>query len=611
MVRYFLAPIFFLTCFAVGGGLHFLYFSYKSAPLKATKANILWIEGKQAETSSAVQHLSSNQQRLYLLCLRGFFLQQQKKFIESDKIFAKIYDQRNKASFLFQEELIGGKIFNAFFLDNADELSALVSTYLQECPDSLYAPFFQFLLAYKEKRFLEAMEYLASWEGKGKIQERIDWLNSSIESLFSQIFLGTIKAHCLIETEKFTEGRCILNEIIERMLKKEWEWNTRNYDTALLLLSRSYFLELKRSTTTSIYSDYYEMLYFYQKKIHSIDQRAYEQFLPQHELIPTLIAHAFILPTEQLAPLINLIKNWDKFYTHPDNTLLIQPLLQHCFVSPKQVGHICHILMQAGLDNIAKKIIDAFANLLSEKVKQIAIKDAQVCLSILKRLQPNMLFTEQLTVSQDTLISIVSHDDKRHTQLRNYLKLWEEIQSYDIDRQQLVQQLIEGAKSLWHEGNYDDKALSLLHVILQFTNYDIESANSVFLFIKQVYKQALSIHAIDRLLKLEEFISDSALTPIWISEEEIANFLADAEYLYEHGEYKKCYLYSLWLTKVAPSSLTYRLLGLCLLENKHYLEAWKCLHTASLTCCAGDTKIQKALTLCQKHLSKEMRYYKR
>lgn len=68
----------------------------------------------------------------------------------------------------------------------------------------------------------------------------------------------------------------------------------------------------------------------------------------------------------------------------------------------------------------------------------------------------------------------------------------------------------------------------------------------------------------------------------------------------------KCYFYSLWLTKIAPSPLTYRLLGLCLFENKSYLEAWDCLNALPSNERLYDSKVQKALALCQKHLPKDL-----
>lgn len=41
-------------------------------------------------------------------------------------------------------------------------------------------------------------------------------------------------------------------------------------------------------------------------------------------------------------------------------------------------------------------------------------------------------------------------------------------------------------------------------------------------------------------------------------------------------------------------------------ENKNYLEAWDCLHALPSNERLYDSKVQKALALCQKHLPKDL-----
>ncbi len=607
MVRYILFCAFFLSCFAMGGGLYFLCSSHNPSVTssESTQAATLWVNGQKEQVESFLQRLLPSQQRQCLLCFQGFILQKQKNMSQSEKVFSKIYNEVEKTQFLFKEEVIGGRILNAFFSENIEQMEVFVDTLYQQFPKSHYLPLFEFLLNYKQRHFDKALHALSVWRNQVKDTE-FSLLDLNIQQLVSDFFLGNIEAHCLIELGEFSSGRTILHRTIEKLLKRECDWNSEIYDYAVLMLSRSYFLELKQSNFCRIYPDYYEMILFYKKKVHTVDQRSYEKFIPQEELFSMLVEHLFIVPQERLSPLMQIIKNWERFYFDPKYDLVIQPLVEKFFSHPEQVTQICNSIVSFEIESLKKRLVDTFGTILSANVQKVQTTKAQQTLSVLKILDAGLWVSEKLIISPESLKDIIANDDLSYTNLRKYLNLWEEIQSYDIDRQQLVHYLMKEAKQLWHQGNCDDKALNLLHLILQFTDYDIESENLVFLFIKQAYKQMLSGHAITRLLKLEDFITDEGLTPITICEEEIANFLADAEFLYIQGEYHKCYFYSLWLTKIAPSPLTYRLLGLCLFENKSYLEAWDCLNALPSNERLYDSKVQKALALCQKHLPKDL-----
>ncbi|AHK63642.1 DUF1347 family protein [Chlamydia avium] len=601
MVRYVLFCVFFFSCFSAGGGLYFLYSILPSKTyLNNTK---IVVDGRKEREMSFLKRPLSNNKQKTLLCYQGFLLQKQRNINQSDKIFIKIYDENKNASFLFKEEVLGGRILNAFFLEDIDLMQELIETLRQQFSQSHLLPLFEFLLHYKKKCFSQALDSLYLWKECLKSHET-SLLSENIQLLLSDFFLESMEANCLIEMGEFSLGRVILNRIIEKFLKRECDWNSDIYDNAVLMLGRSYFLELQQSHSSKVYPDYYEMILFYKKKVHTIDKKVYEQFIPQETFFSMLMEHIFIVPESRLSPLLQIIENWDRFYFNPNHELVIQPLVNHFFSSSNKVSRICCSIVGFREDSLKKKLIDTFGAILSEKVLQLKTNEAQKTLSLLKQLDSDIFLSKKLIISPETLQEIIFHDDVNYTNLRKYLNLWEEIQSYDIDKQQLVKHLIKIANQLWQLGTCDNKALNLLRVILQFTNSDIESENIVSRFVKQTYKNLLSSHAISRLLQLEDFIVDIGLNPITVCEEDIANFIADAEFLYSQGKYKQSYLYSLWLTKIAPSPQTYRLLALCLVEHKCYAEAWEYFSLLS-THARYDPKVQKALALCYKCLSKD------
>ncbi|SPN73866.1 Protein of unknown function (DUF1347) [Chlamydia serpentis] len=606
MFRYILFGVFLFTCFSSGGALYYLCFCHDfSQRLKDKKSESIWNERQKELSDSVLHYLPAQQQRSHLVCFQGFLLQKQQKFSQADRIFSKLYDEVKDGPFLFREEILGGRLINSFFLEKIDVMETVLCLLHQCCPNSPYYHLFKALLCYKQHRFSEVTHQLTCWQEE-KEKGMAPLLNLSLEHLLSDFFLDYIFAHSQIEQKMFAEGRVILNRNINKLLKHESEWNAKTYDRIVLLLCRSYLLELLESDSKHIYSDYYEMVLFYLKKIYILEQSPYAEFLPEQELISLIMKHIFILPKEKLQPLIQILEIWQKHYVNPDSALIVQTLVTQFSHRIEEVISFCEAITSfPGLEELRQQVVMTFGSLLANKVQQIETEEAKQCVAILHVLDPSISISEKLALSSDTLNNIVSKDDEKHTKLQNYLDLWKAIQSYDIDRQQLVQHLVHGAKDLWQQGGNDEKALNLLHLVLQFTGYDIECESVVFLFVKQVYKQALSSHAISRLLKLENFISETKLPVVVISEAEKANFLADAEYLFAHGDYNKCYLYSLWLTKIAPSSQAYRLAGLCLMENKCYDQALEFLCMLPLTDSLNDHRTQKALAFCQKYQSKD------
>nr|CRI42873.1 Uncharacterized protein BN1224_DC9_BY_00150 [Chlamydia pneumoniae] len=605
MFRCILFGIFLLTCFSSGGVLYYLFCSHDFSIGPKEKSRSVWIEEEKEFTDSVLHHLPSQHQHLHILCFQGFLLQKQQKFSQAEKIFSKVYDEAQDGPFLFKEEILGARLINSFFLEKTDVMETILCLLNQRCPNSPYYHLFKALVCYKQKLYREVIEQLAYWQEE-KTRALAPLLNISIEQLLTDFLLDYISAHSLIEQKMFPEGRVILNRNINRLLKHECEWNAKTYDRIAILLSRSYFLELVESKSADIYFDYYEMVLFYLKKIYILEQCPYAELLPEEELVSLIMEHVFILPKDKLYPLIQLLEMWQKHYVHPNSSLVVQILVDRFSTHMEGAIRFCEALVSfSGLEELHQQIITTFEELLSNKVQQIKTEEAKQCVALLHILDPSISISEKLALSSDTLQNIVSGDDEQHTKLRNYLDLWEAIQSYDIDRQQLVHHLVYGAKDLWKKGGNDEKALNLLQLVLRFTSYDIECESVVFLFVKQAYKQALSSHAIARLLKLEKFISEANIPSIVISEAEKANFLADAEYLFAHEDYDKCYLYSMWLTKVAPSPQSYRLAGLCLMENKRYDEALEFLCMLSPNDSINDYKTQKALAFCQKHQSKD------
>lgn len=449
-------------------------------------------------------------------------------------------------------------------------------------------PLLEWIGLYKQKHFSQALEMLDLWKKKLEITpvEKNKLSSDAIEG---------IAAHCLIETGEFCRGREKLHRLIGRLLKEENPWNTEVYNHVVLLLSRSYFLELRCSQSPEIYPDYYETILFYGKKISPSAQYAYEYFLPQEEFIHMLMEHVF--DEADRLPLLELFAHLNGMYMEPNYDVVVRCLLETFFLKQSQVYDLCCSL--SSLEPLQKRVLHEFSSVYFEKIKQGELTQAKQIFVLLQKLDPERWM--KITPCLDSVQEILSSDDEEYTHLKHYLTLWQSEQDVRIDKEGVIEYVLDEARRLWLEGE-DRRSLHLFRMILWFTHYDEEKKNTIHAFIKNQHAILLSKQSITRLIEIEDFIIETGMDSIAIPEEALANFIADAEFLYSQGKYTTCYYHSLWLTKVAPSSKTYRLLGLCLVERKCYAEAWRYLHLIPDQERMLDAALQKACTLCQKNM---------
>lgn len=551
MIRYGLFCSFFITCFASGGGLYMICSSQASS----SSQDIIRKAGRRCQdcVETLVDYVPACQQRHFALCLKGFSLQKQRYFTESNRLFARIYSEVEDVSFLLKEELLGGRILNAFFLKETGAMQEWITVLEKTFPTSVFLDIFKALWCYECREYEAALGYLKAWKDLLPGTRSL-CLDESLSVLFAESFLERLEAYSLMHVGRFVESRILLNRLLSQF--REHDGSDELYSHLTLMLCRSYLLELQSVKSPEAYTDYYEMLLFYQKKFEHSHEML-ESYVPSCELIPILMEQIFRVSEQDVENIVRLIRHWEISYGRVEHSLVIHPLLQGMSSSYDRVEYICSLLKTMAVEGTRISFVEALEELLAEKMQQVRTDEAWQCITLLRQLAPERSLSRQIKISQPALRNIVLMDDETHTNLREYISLWEPAL---LDTQQLACQVVRSAAQLWKSACDDEKALSVLLVILELTHYTAESCNLVMAFVRQAYSQALEVHAIDRLLVLDAFLDQARLSRITLGEEDLANLLADAQYLYEQGEYDRSHLYSTWLMRAAPSSKSARLL---------------------------------------------------
>ncbi|MBQ8498854.1 DUF1347 family protein [Chlamydia sp.] len=599
MVRIFLLVGFLLSCFSAGGKLY-LFFASKDSSLAQHESKYRTI-ARLREGSTLAEGLPVEQEQMYLLCCQGFALQIQKKFKESEEIFSRIYKRKTTAPFFLNRELLEGRILNAYFLDNMPLMAEYIAELEKEKGVEAHLWFFKALYAHRVKEYNATIEAFSLWF-EHVDQNKPLCLDTNIYELFPPYVLEDIAAESLICSGQYTEGRIVLDRIFNKILSREYVWSTDMYNRLVLMLGKSYLLELQEGVRSDLLPEYYATIIFYQKQMRGFDAFVYKTFFPESSLIPTLMQHICVVPETMLPLFMDALLLWENSYVHPNYALVLDGIKKEVVAGSGYAQKICHAIANSKIQKLKEKAIESFSDELVFWVAQGNTRLASEYLALLKILEPRTSWGYKLLLSKQDIMKMVCEDDEHYTRLKEYLILWEEQDVSDVDRQQLVHYLFFSAKHLWRSGQ-EKACLRLLKEIMSFSQREKACQNRVLQFVKRFYKQALAMRTFSQLMLIENFLDEEDFPKTLACDAEIANCLADAQYLFSKGDYQLCIIYSSWLVRVSSSKEALRLLGLSLVEQKEYHQAWEVLQKLSSKEDGCNSQVQKASLLCYKHVA--------
>ncbi|CCP58228.1 DUF1347 family protein [Chlamydia trachomatis] len=603
MVRVFLLVVFLLSCFSAGGRLYVFFSSRDDSPSHYDHTHRT--VARLREGSTLAEGLSMEQEQMYSLCCQGFSLQMQRKFQESEEIFSRIHKRKTSAPFVLQRELLEGRILNAYFLNNLSLMAECITELEKVSGVEAHLLFFKALHAYRTKQYHLAVDVLSRWFGHVD-QTKPFCLDTHVYELFSPYVLEEMAAESLIGARRYAEGRIVINSVFNKIFAREYAWSVDMYNRLVLMLGQSYLLELQEGVRSDLLPEYYETILFYQKQMKGFDAVAYKTFFPESMLVPTIMQHIFVIPETQLPLFMDALLMWENSYVHPDYSLVLERMKPAVLQDGIRTQKICQAIADSKIKKLKEKLIELFSDELVFCVSQGNTVCADQYLALLKMLDPRSSWGHKLLLSEKEIVNMVCEDDAQYSRLKDYLLLWEEQDIADVDRQQLMHYLFFSAKHLWR-GGQEEACLRLLKEILVFSQNEKACLNRTLRLVKHFYTQALAMRNFTHLVWIENFLDEVGLPKTLASDAEIANCLADAQYLFAKGDYRLCIVYSSWLARVAPSTEALQLLGLSLVEQKEYTEALEVFQRLPLGEDTWNSQVHKASLLCYKYIARQQK----
>lgn len=545
MTHYLLSFLFFLSCFSLGGGLYFLCCD-RSTPISQSKKHKISAQDDRVITKQTSCLIKKDCQQL---CQNAFALQRASCFHESDALFDTAFLMVEDHSH-YREEILGGKILNAFFSDDLDGLKRYLNAFENAYPKSFFIDLFKSLCCYKNEDYVGSLRYLSSWK-KSVFNDKTVLLKEHVDELNTSCFVDFLEAEGSIRNKKFSLGRLSLYRILDDLFNKKKHWDVKTYDQILLMLGKSFLKELQETKQVETQIECYKNILFYLEKTIEAKPEDYEKFLPQAELFANLRDHIIEFDAEGVHSIIQVIRFWENHYPSINSQLFTKPLVE-CFSGAyDSLLRFCSIFHSTGSENLKHEIIRVFENLLLENIRQLSIDGVQCCLHVIKKIDPQITIDDKFFLKEDSLGQLILQDDLHFSQLRQYLHLLEVVQLREALQEELKKYLLININHLWKLDGEEEKSLRLLALFNEFFQQSKSCKDEVRGFIKRVYKIALTNHDIERLILLENFVSSSNLEPVHIEEDVLANFLEDAKFLCFQDDDDLKALYSEWLNKIS------------------------------------------------------------
>ncbi len=551
--------------------------------------------------SSQGSSARSSLYKAYIQQMRGRF-ENGEKFLQTAFKAAKASHQRDLLC-----EISLAEAANRYCLGDEENFHAAVErarTYNSESP---LLPFFEGLDLYLQQSYAESLKKWGNetraqevpWSNdQGSQSQTAPWMAFAIESLFSPSWKRLHTAHSLIEAGDSASAREILEKESCAASSGE-EWLPLNH----LLLGLSYLKEA-RPLPLEQRDSYYKIARFYLERAHA------EELFPQEQkraitLLKEETAQLFLdSQFERAFSFIHLLQSWKagesiEELSHHFASLILQQ-------SPEVALSLCSALRKEFQGSPFHLLItEKLLATLSGHLKAGESDDLFRMWASIEQLAPSpqMAAKRIAALTSEELFEMVKKDNTSLSRTRQFLVFWEKLNRTPLEREVLARELLIHSKIFWHHEQQEKKGQHLMEIALNLSQHSPYVEREMSHFLTTLFKQAESSNMIGRLLlvydALEKFqISCQDL----ISKSTLANYLADADYLYHSRNYSAAKTIATWVLKLEPlHEVALRLAGLASFQMAEYGQALSYLQLVE----APDEESHNALMLSQVFASQE------
>jgi Protein of unknown function (DUF1347) len=450
-----------------------------------------------------------------------------------------------------QSEIALAQAMNSFY---KGELQAFC-TYVQKArithDNHNSLAFFEGLESYLNKSYADA---LLHWNLDTNTNDDSKWFDNTLNFLFPSAWRKLHAAHCFIELGDITNAK----EIIENASCLAGHEEVTQ-QLAHLMLGLSYLKEAGQ-TPYDQRGSYYKLAQFYFERV---------KFTAKLTLEKDLIIPHIEEETKRLLSInkMNGDKQWGFDFLHILQDWKAQGSIERLVDCLSH--HLCQQKDESSVE-LCKKVCEEFQGtpfyeMLTEKMLGDLIRDVRSgeiddlfsSWAQIEQLVPNPLAAAKrvAALTADEIFEMIRKDNLSLTRTRNYLVFWEKLGRSSCEKELLAGDLLIFAKTFWHFEQQETKGQNLMEIALLLSNRHPIIENEISHFLITLFKQAESSNMISRLLIVYDTMGHFGMNrQELISKSTLANYTADAEYLYRVNNYIAAKMHAGWILKLDPQN---------------------------------------------------------
>lgn len=459
---------------------------------------------------------------------------------------------------------------NAFLLNDLPALQNAINQSIElSSSDELWIPFFKGCLAYIEEDYDQTKVF---WDSCKDRRWLSNWMKTSFERHLSIEKIDLMYLHAELETEHISSTRKKLEQCLST-------WPEYCADIQFLL-ALSYVKEgdtIDYSTRRKNYQTSIELLQKIPPSNDFFVKKRNDLLATYKQEILHAISYGYF---SDLSLYVKVLQNWQALDQLQTLSMDLVDILNEKIIANNRVE------AAKLLQNLSRSIPDGalkqfFVTNLSKKIYNALNKENLQHLDDYISLTQNYLSDPALSVLADAttskILELVENASSDLTAIRPYISFWNTFEKNEHNRYLFARQLVQKAQRLWSFDGESQKAFNLIK-IAQFLPSSPDKnliLGDIELAVLKTYRQAIhldQIHELPRiLLAAREFgvLEDEISDP-----QELANQLADAEYLLGIGRYSLASAKACWVLQLEPNNETAKkIVALAAYEEGRYQEA--------------------------------------
>lgn len=515
------------------------------------------------------------------------------KYKESDLYFQGALKLPSEEHESMCQDILFALIANAYFENNEKELFSLLGKASPMLAAHPLFNFFEGLSNYISGNFSEAAFAWQLFLEEADYAKNGKWGTCVFEQLFSRSWVQLHLAHCLTENGDYLRAR----EILEREMhscedKKECR------EMIALFLGLTYIKEAE-TVVSEQRSSYYQLAAFYMNKGKGLKQGYERDFFSRHlEEQAKFLIEKDHLDKKCALEFISLLEEW-----HRDTALTSLGVIFASKIIEQKDIELLELVHCINANNAFSQL--TFTSILGELstlLRKGQLESfSELWTSIEKLCGQNKVF--QRNIVQWTLQEMfesIKVDDKSLKTTMLLLRFWQNLEHSNYEMQELSREFFAASRIYWQKDGQEAKGEKLMEIAYELdpcVHKDIES------YLCHLYCEAENSNMIRRLSLIYDALRHFGFSRKELaSPSKVANYLADAQYLYRSRNYLSAQVQAAWVLKLdSENEEALRLIGLTFFHLGEYNKARTMLAQLSHL----DEQAHKALLLSHVYCSEE------